>query len=106
MIEELVDLDQLEVHTKSLIKNNEIASWITAPQYAEYHVVLNPRIIIAITTNDLKNVFINRFEVGISQRFICKLGLILMPASIDVFNCEIFFLAIKHKHKWAVVLCN
>jgi hypothetical protein len=41
-----------------------------APQYAEYHDVLKPRIIVAITTIDLRKVFISRFAVGNNQMFI------------------------------------
>ncbi len=52
-----------------------IASCITAPQYAEYQELFNPNIITAITINDLKNVLINTFEVGINQIFIYKMYL-------------------------------
>lgn len=46
----------------------EIPSWITAPQYAEYHDVLTPRIITAITTIERRKVLIRRLEVGYRKR--------------------------------------
>ena len=48
----------------------EIVSWITAAQYAEYHEVLNPKIDTAITTIDLKNVFISKLDVGKNKKSI------------------------------------
>jgi len=41
-----------------------MASWIIAPQYAVYHVVLKPRIKTAITIIDRKKVLTRRFAVG------------------------------------------
>ena len=42
----------------------EIPSWITAPQYAEYHDVLSPRIMTAMTTTERRKVLMRRLEVG------------------------------------------
>ena len=43
---------------------SEIPSWMTAPQYAEYHDVLTPKIITRITTIERRKVLIKRLEVG------------------------------------------
>jgi len=56
-----VDLVQLASGYKIV---NEMASWIIAPQYAVYHVVLKPRIKTAITIIDRKKVLTRRFAVG------------------------------------------
>ena len=41
---------------------------MTAPQYAEYHDVLNPRSMTRITMMDRRKVLINTFDVGYRNR--------------------------------------
>jgi hypothetical protein len=47
---------------------SEIPSWMTAPQYAEYHDVLTPKIITRITTIERRKVLIRRLDVGYRKR--------------------------------------
>ena len=54
-----------------LNKNNEIASCKTAYTYPKYNVVLNPYTDTKRTKIPLRNVFINKFDVGINNKSIC-----------------------------------
>ena len=67
MTVEMVDLVQL---VSGYISINEIASCITAPQYAIYMLVFRPKTIIKIRTIERKKVFSIGFAVGTNQTFI------------------------------------
>jgi hypothetical protein len=52
------------------MSQREIASCTTAPQYAEYRVVFNPKNIPTMSTIDLRKVLRMGFAVGQSRTFI------------------------------------
>ena len=49
---------------------SEMASWIMAPQYAEYQVLFSPNTINKINTMERRKVLRMGFAVGINHTFI------------------------------------
>ena len=52
------------------MSHNDMASWITAPQYAVYKDCPNPNIIPRMSTIERRNVLRMGFAVGQSRTFI------------------------------------